>query len=133
MDDVLTRVPLYARIPGGVAGHVARAPVQTADILETILEMAHVNSSRIRFATSLLPQLNGGEGALDRFVYSEGGFFYPNEIAQEVQECLSGGPEAMYYPRGLEESQPNGRFANCTGVMLGVPQPSCFTALSFGC
>ena len=26
-DDVLTRVPLFARIPGGAAGAVVRAPV----------------------------------------------------------------------------------------------------------
>ena len=26
----------------------------------------------------------------------------------EANECLSGGEKAMYYPRGLEESQPNG-------------------------
>ena len=48
MADVLTRVPLYARLPAGylsssvsgqghaVQGHVSQAPVQTADVLETM-------------------------------------------------------------------------------------------------
>jgi choline-sulfatase len=59
MSDVLTRVPLYARIPGGARGHVSRAPVQTADILETMLDLAGINTSFVRFATSLRPQAGG--------------------------------------------------------------------------
>lgn len=43
-----------------------------------------------------------------RFVYSEGGFYFPNEQQNEANECLSPGPKGLYYPRGLEESQPNG-------------------------
>ena len=42
MADVLTRVPLYARIPGGAVGHVTNAPVQTADVLETMLDLGGV-------------------------------------------------------------------------------------------
>ena len=37
-----------------------------------------------------------------------GGFYFSNEQMIEANECLSGGPKADYYPRGLEESQPNG-------------------------
>lgn len=42
MADVLTRVPLYARIPGSAMGHVTNAPVQTADVLETMLDLGGV-------------------------------------------------------------------------------------------
>ena len=80
MADVLTRVPLYARIPGGVSGHVSMAPVQTADVLETMLDAANITKpSWIRFGKSLLPQLHGAEGAKDRYVFSEGGFYFENE------------------------------------------------------
>lgn len=88
MADVLTRVPLYARIPGGVAGHVATAPVQTADILETMLDLAMVNvtqSEWVRFGQSLVPALNGGDGDPSRFVFSEGGFYFQNE---QVSTCV---------------------------------------------
>jgi choline-sulfatase len=67
MADVLTRVPLYARIPGGVTGHVATAPVQTADVLETMLDLGGILlPDWIRFGQSLLPQLHGDQGQADR-------------------------------------------------------------------
>ena len=37
-DDVLTRVPLFIRVPGGRKGYVSKAPVQTADIMETMID-----------------------------------------------------------------------------------------------
>ena len=109
MADVLTRVPIYARIPGGVRGHVSQAPVATADILETMLDLANIEPTDwVRFGVSLVPQLQGGEGQLDRYVYSEGGFYYKNEQMNEAVECLSSCPTGLYCPRGQEESQPNG-------------------------
>lgn len=109
MADVLTRVPLYARIPGGAAGHVSNAPVQTADVLETMLDLGGVLLPNwVRFGKSLVPQLMGGEGQADRYVYAEGGFYFANEQFNEANECLSGCPRAVYCPRGREESQPNG-------------------------
>lgn len=109
MADVLTRVPLYARIPGGVRDHVSMAPVQTADVLETMLAAANITvPGWIRFGQSLLPQLHGGEGPKDRFVFSEGGFYFENEQMNEANECLRGCPRSLYCPRGQEEAQPNG-------------------------
>lgn len=109
MDDLLSHVPLAARIPNGVRGHRAKAPVQTMDILETMLDLANINSSFVRHSESMVPQLrNGSDGDMARYVYSEGGFYYKNAQMIEANECLSGGPTAVYYPRGLEESQPNG-------------------------
>ena len=37
LDDVLTRVPLIARIPGGVANMTIAAPVAMFDMMPTIL------------------------------------------------------------------------------------------------
>lgn len=108
MADVLTRVPLFARMPGGAKGHVSKAAVQTADIFETMLELASVNASWVRFANSLVPQLRGGEGDLSRYVYSEGGFYFENEQMMEAQECVSSCPDGLYCPRGQEEQLPNG-------------------------
>jgi len=111
MADVLTRVPLYARIPGGAAGHVATAPVQTADILETMLDLSFANVTQaewVRFGQSLAPALRGGDGDPSRFVYSEGGFYFENEQMMEAGECLGSCPYGLYCPRGQEEAQPNG-------------------------
>ena len=76
MKDVLTRVPLLARFPGVAgAGHVAQAPVQTADILETMLDLAGVNRTAldsvwVRFANSLRSVVETGDDSKDagRFV-----------------------------------------------------------------
>ena len=41
-DDVLTRVPLYMRIPGGAQGFVSKAPVQSLDIPHTMCLLAGI-------------------------------------------------------------------------------------------
>jgi hypothetical protein len=72
----------------------------------------------------------GQEGDLSRTVYSEGGFYFSNEQMIEANECLSGGPSADYYPRGLEESQPNGSprcvmLRNLTSKLVYRPTGRC--------
>jgi len=114
MADVLTRVPLVARGPGFARGHVATGPVQNADVLETMLDLAGITNTSadpgwVRFATSLRPQLEGTTpGDPNRFVYSEGGFFFSNERLIEADECLASCPQGMYCPRGQEEQVING-------------------------
>lgn len=52
-----------------------QAPVQTADILETMLDFAQINvtqSQWVRFGQTLRPALMGGDGDPARYVYSEG-------------------------------------------------------------
>lgn len=96
-------------VSGGVKGFVSKAPIQTADLLETMLDLAGIEASWVRFASSLRPQvMSGTEGDMSRFVYSEGGFYFENEQMIEANECLSGCPKSLYCPRGQEESQPNG-------------------------
>ena len=43
MDDILTRVPLIGRIPGGVKGHVVEAPVNVFDLFYTLTVMAQAS------------------------------------------------------------------------------------------
>ena len=43
-DDVLTRVPLAARIPNGLQNRVVKGPVQTFDIMETFLDLAGIKN-----------------------------------------------------------------------------------------
>lgn len=107
-DDILTRVPLYARVPGGVPGHVSKAPVQTADIMETMLDLAQVNSTWVRFGQSLMPQLKGGEGDMARAVFSEGGFSFHSEVFPGGSDHVSDDPHGMYWPRAQEEMSDNG-------------------------
>ena len=42
MDDILTRVPLIGRIPGGAKGNVVEAPVNVFDLFYTLTDMAKV-------------------------------------------------------------------------------------------
>ena len=43
LEDVLTRVPLLVRTPGGAKGHVVAEPVQLFDIVPTFLDLAGIN------------------------------------------------------------------------------------------
>lgn len=133
-DDVLTRVPLFARVPGGKPGQVAQGPVQTADIMETMLDLAGVKSDFVRFAYPLTKLLMGGEGVspqvaskhnesddvglevspvndqddLARTVYSEGGFFFHSELFPGGSDHVKDDPKGMYWPRAQEEMSGNG-------------------------
>jgi choline-sulfatase len=103
LDDVLTRVPFVARIPGGAKGHVVREQIQVFDILPTALEMAGITPNRTHFGRSLVPQLMGANGDLDRVVYCEGGFLYPTEIEPIEGSCDL--KDDFYGKRGHEEIQ----------------------------
>lgn len=108
-DDVLTRVPLIMTLPkGGSKGHVVDSPVQLADILETMLDLANVTSDYVRFAHSLLPALNGTKPQLDphRYVYAEGGFAYHSELFPNGSDHLpNDNPHNLYWPRAQQEMQ----------------------------
>jgi choline-sulfatase len=110
LEDVLLRVPLVARIPGGVQGHVVREPVELFDAMATALALAGVTARHTHFARSLLPQLRGAPGDPGRAAFSEGGY------ARHEPHCFegrSGGDQAgrdashIYYPKGhLQQEAP---------------------------
>ena len=103
-DDVLTHVPLAARIPNGLTNHVIKGPVQTFDIMETLIDLAGIETDWVRFSKSLKNGMlsgGGGDDDVGRFVYSEGGFFYDLELVFE--EASLNDPHNMYWPRSQEE------------------------------
>jgi len=73
-DDVLNHIPLVARIPGGVRGHVSKEPVELYDVMATCLELAGIEAQHTHFAHSLMPQVRGQSADADRAVFTEGGY-----------------------------------------------------------
>ena len=111
-DDVLTHVPMAARIPGGLPHNVAKGPVQSMDMMETMLELAGIESDWVRFGRSLAPLMREGtaDGAddLTRMVYAEGGFYYRSELFPGGSDHVPDDPHGMYWPRAQEEMSGNG-------------------------
>ncbi len=109
MEDVLTRVPLVARIPGGVAGHKATGPVELFDVMATALELAGLPAGHTHFAHSLLPQLQGGEGDALRAVFTEGGYARHEPHAFEgdpVRDApFSLDPKQIYFPKARVQQE----------------------------
>ena len=115
LDDVLTRVPLIARVPGGAAGVRVAAPVQTLDLFATLLDLAGVNASaRDRtHSVSLLPAIMGavpaGSWAPRPYAASEAGYV-PGTTEMEPLDPAQAAQYAdktnLYYPRGREELTP---------------------------
>jgi arylsulfatase A-like enzyme len=110
LDDVLTRVPFVARIPGGAKGHVVQEQISLPDLFPTVLELSKAGPSHTKnthFGQSLVPQLMGAAGDPTRIIYAEAGFLYPVEL----EPLHSGGPQlenssnprSMEYPRRQEE------------------------------
>jgi choline-sulfatase len=74
LEDCLTHVPLMARIPGGVKGHVNEDMVELYDVMKTCLDLAGFEAKHTHFARSLCPQAGGGPGDATRAAFSEGGY-----------------------------------------------------------
>jgi choline-sulfatase len=104
MDGVLEHIPLIARIPGLPAGQVSREVVELYDVMATCLELAGIEAKHTHFARSLMPQLRGAPGDVNRAAFCEGGFDI-NE--PQSFEKVEGGPKAIYYPKTkLENDRP---------------------------
>jgi choline-sulfatase len=74
LEDVLTHVPLIARVPGGARGVVADDMVELYDVMATCLDLAGVPARHTHFARSLRSQLAGGPGDPQRAAFAEGGY-----------------------------------------------------------
>lgn len=109
-EDVLTRIPLIVRSPGGVKGHRVAEPVELFDLMATTLDLAGLEADHTHFAHSLAPQLAGGAGDPERAVFCEGGY------ALHEPHCFEGKPEGaqagrderhIYFPKGrLQQTDP---------------------------
>ena len=110
-EDVVTRVPLVIRTPGGSAGHVVDEPVELFDIMPTTLELAGLEAQHTHFAHSLVPQLQGQPGDPERAAFTEGGY------ARHEPHCFEGmanrdqfarDANHIYYPKGrLQQDHPD--------------------------
>jgi choline-sulfatase len=107
LDDCLTRVPLIARVPGSVLGHVVEEPVELFDIMPTTLELAGVEVRHTHFARSLVPLLRGARGDPKRAVFAEGGYDVrePHCFEGKPSDGVAGDPESIYYPKGMQQQE----------------------------
>lgn len=110
LEDVLTRVPLVIRAPGGVSGLRVKNPVMSIDLFPTILDLAQISLGpydSVNFGISLLPWLMNATIPQNAhlFVYSEAGYSNYNEYEPNdpAQRSVYNDPTNMYFPRGKEE------------------------------
>lgn len=104
LEDVLTHVPLIARVPGGKPGTNSTNFVELFDVMATCLALAGTEARHTHFARSLLPQLNGGPGDPNRAAFCEGGY---NQYEPQCFEHNEPHPGTLYYPKEhLETSDP---------------------------
>ncbi|MCC6458719.1 MAG: sulfatase-like hydrolase/transferase [Caldilineaceae bacterium] len=105
-EDVITRVPLIVRTPGGKAGHVVHEPVELFDLMATTLEQAGIAAQHSHFAVSYADQLQGAAGNAERAAFTEGGY------ARHEPHAFEGKPSRdkfartashIYYPKGQQQ------------------------------
>ena len=115
LDDMLTRVPLIARVPGGAPGVRVAAPVQTLDLFATLLDLARVNASTLdrTHSVSLLPAIMGAVPASSwaprPYASSDAGYVPGTKEVEPLdpaQAALYADVRNMYWPRGVEELTP---------------------------
>lgn len=104
LEDVLTHVPLIARVPGGRKGHTSTEMVELFDVMATCLELAGTRATHTHFARSLMPQIRGERGDPSRAVFAEGGY---NTYEPQCFEDSNHDPSSLYYPKGyLQTNHP---------------------------
>lgn len=96
LADVLTHVPVIARVPGGAHGNLSEDTVELFDVMATCLDLADIEAQHTHFARSLLPQLHGGPGDPERAAFSEGGY---NIYEPQCFEHNISDPRQIYYPK----------------------------------
>ena len=108
LEDVLTRVPLIVRTPGGAKGHVVDTPVQLYDIVPTMLDIAGISLNHVQFGVSQKDQiLHGAVGDANRAVFAEGGYG-TNEPRDFEGDVSTGGIPSkgnIYYPKLLQQQE----------------------------
>lgn len=119
LEDVITRVPLIVRTPGGKAGHVVAEPVELFDIMATTLEQARIEAQHTHFARSYEAQLHGAAGDPTRAAFTEGGY------ARHEAHCFEGRPDRdwfardpanIYYPKGQQQQDHPDSVGRCVTI-----------------
>lgn len=111
LEDVLTRVPLIVKTPGGTPGHTVKELVQIFDIVPTMLELAGIHATHVHFGKSFVKQLFGAQGDdSDRTIFAEGGYATtePRDFEGRGGGGSQGGsplppPSGIYYPKSLQQ------------------------------
>jgi choline-sulfatase len=119
LEDVLTRVPLIVRTPGGVKGHVVDTPVQLFDIVKTTLDIAGIPLEHVQFGVSQKDQiLHGAAGDANRAVFAEGGYA-SNEPRDFEGAANNGGIPSkgnIYFPKLVQQQEKP--LSVCRSVMV---------------
>lgn len=107
-EEVITRVPLLVRTPGGKAGHVVQEPVELFDLMATTLEQADIGAQHTHFARSYTAQLQGAAGDAKRAAFTEGGYARPEAHCFEgrpVRDLFARDERNIYYPKGQQQQE----------------------------
>lgn len=103
LEDVLTHVPVIARVPGGSRGNSSENMTELFDVMATCLDLAGVQAQHTHFARSLMPQIHGGAGNPERAAFAEGGYNEYEPQCFEDNQSMG----TLYYPKGhLQCTQP---------------------------
>ena len=104
LETCLTHVPLIARMPGAPGGHVVTEMVELFDIMATFLDLGQVEAKHTHFAKSLVPQIKGVAGDLQRAAFTESG--YDTFEPQSFEPPLPGQPGLYTAKHDIQNQQP---------------------------
>ena len=110
LEDCLTHVPLIVRAPGGMEGNVARELIELYDIMPTCLDVAGAQAQHTHFARTLMPQLHGASGDLQRAAFTEGGY---NTYEPQAFEPIIDG---LYGPKTRLQNERPDTITRCAAV-----------------
>jgi arylsulfatase A-like enzyme len=107
LEDVLTRVPLIIRTPGGIPGQVVKSPVQLFDIVPTLLDIANIPLRHVQFGVSQKAVLLHGShlANTDRAVYAEGGYNEPRDLEGDASTGGLPSKDNIYYPKSKQQQE----------------------------
>ena len=110
LADVLTRVPMIAKVPGGVRSARVDALVQHLDVMATALALMRVAPRHTHFSVSQLPLLLGeAPPDLARAAFAEGGYpttaprSHEGNCADPVTGPGTCAPGLLYEPKAYQE------------------------------
>lgn len=126
LSDVLLRVPLIAKVPGGVTNQSVEALVQHMDVTPTVLDLMGVAAQHVHYAVSQLPVLLGQAPPDDaRVAFAEGGYstHEPRDFEGDCSDPLKAGDcniTSVYYPKAYQEW--NEKLTVCRSAMVRTQQ-----------
>jgi choline-sulfatase len=104
LETCLTKVPLIARMPGGVKGHVVNEMTELFDIMATFLDLGKVDARHTHFAKSFVPQLQGASGDSKRAAFTESG--YDTFEPQAFEPPVTGPPNIYSAKHDIQNEHP---------------------------